>query len=59
MKLAAAAAVVLASITSAFADPTGTYEVEGTNPGGSGAYHGTVTVEPTGDTYRVVWRIGK
>jgi len=45
--------------TAAFAaDPVGSYNVEGSNPGGSGNYRGTVTVEKTGDTYRVVWVVG-
>lgn len=52
----AAGAVVLVSMTAALAaDPVGKYDVEGANPGGNGKYRGTVTVEKTGDTYRVVW----
>lgn len=39
-------------------DPVGRYDVEGTNPGGSSAYTGSVTVEKTGETYRVVWVVG-
>jgi hypothetical protein len=47
------------SFTAAFAaDPVGTYRVEGSNPGGGSSYSGTVTVERTGDTYRVIWVIG-
>jgi hypothetical protein len=38
--------------------PVGTYRVEGKNPGGGGSYTGTVTVERTGETYRVVWVVG-
>lgn len=57
--LAVAAAALLFSITAAFADPVGRYDVDGTNPGGnSGSYSGTVSVERTGQTYRVVWLIG-
>jgi hypothetical protein len=52
-------AAFLLSATAAFAaDPAGTYRVEGANPGGQGAYRGTVTVERTGETYRVVWNVG-
>lgn len=51
------AALVL-SVTAAFADPVGRYAVEGTDPGKpSSTYKGTVTVEQTGDTYKVVWDI--
>lgn len=56
--LVAAAAAILLSVTAAFADPVGKYDVEGTNPGGGGRYSGTVSVERTGDTYRVVWVVG-
>jgi hypothetical protein len=42
----------------AFADPVGKYDVSGTNPGGKSTYSGQVTVERTGDTYRVVWTVG-
>ena len=45
--------------TAAFAaDPVGRYQVEGGNPGDSGAYRGVVTVQKTGQTYRVIWTIG-
>ena len=52
------AAALLFSVTAAFADPTGRYHVDGTNPGSGGTYSGTVSVERTGQTYRVVWVIG-
>jgi hypothetical protein len=39
-------------------DPAGSYNVTGSNPGGRGGYSGTVTVERTGDTFRVTWDIG-
>lgn len=45
------------SITSAFAGPSGTYEVAGTDPGNVGNYTGTVTVNRTGSTYSVVWSV--
>jgi hypothetical protein len=51
------AVAMLLAATTAFADPAGTYRVEGTNPGGGGAYRGTVSVTKTGETYSVVWTI--
>ena len=54
---AVCAAALLWSAT-AFADPVGRYAVEGTNPGGGSQYTGTVTVEKTGQTYRVIWVVG-
>ena len=56
--LAVGAAALLWSAAALAADPVGAYNVEGGNPGGSGKYHGTVTVEKTGQTYRVVWVVG-
>jgi hypothetical protein len=57
--LFAIAAALIWSVAAAFAaDPAGTYDVEGTNPGGGSRYGGTVTVSKTGDTYRVVWVVG-
>jgi hypothetical protein len=54
--LAVSAAALLWSAVSAFAaDPVGRYSVEGASPGGGDKYTGTVTVEKTGDTYRVIW----
>jgi hypothetical protein len=55
--LTIALAAVLFSVTAAFAGPVGKYDVEGTNPGGDRTYTGTVSVERTGDTYKVVWVI--
>lgn len=57
MRLLSIAATALAlSATSAFAaNPVGTYRVEATNPGSGSSYSGTVTVERTGETYRVIW----
>jgi hypothetical protein len=56
---AVSAAALLWSAAAAFAaDPTGSYSVEGTNPGAGSKYRGTVTVEKTGQTYRVVWDVG-
>jgi hypothetical protein len=56
--LLVAVAMLFSLATVAFAaDPVGTYEVQGNNPGGT-AYEGTVTVTKTGDTYHVVWEVG-
>ena len=58
-KLVAAAVALVLSGSLAFAgDPAGRYSVVGSNPGGHGRYSGTVTVERTGDTFRVTWDIG-
>jgi hypothetical protein len=54
--LALAAALLLSS--AALADPIGRYDVQGSNPGSGSTYSGTVTVERTGETYRVVWVVG-
>jgi hypothetical protein len=52
-------AALLWSVTAAFAaDPVGNYSVAGTNPGDGSKYTGTVSVEKTGQTYRVVWDVG-
>ena len=40
------------------ADPVGSYDVEGSNPGGGSSYKGKVTIEKTGQTYRVTWVVG-
>src|SRR4051812_34063734 len=60
--LKALAAVVVALVMSsglAFAgDPVGRYSVVGSNPGKKDRYAGTVTVERTGETFRVTWDIG-
>jgi hypothetical protein len=59
MRVLAVIAALFLSVTAAFAgDPVGSYTVEGTNPGGGSHYRGTVTVERTGKTYRVVWVVG-
>ena len=52
-------AALLWGVAAAFADdPVGRYSVEGTNPGGGSDYRGTVSVEKTADTYRVIWIVG-
>jgi hypothetical protein len=50
-----AAAVLLSAATAFAADPVGRYTVQGANPGNTGKYSGTVSVEKTGETYRVIW----
>ena len=58
-KLAALIVAVMLGSTLAFAgDPVGRYAVVGSNPGDKGRYSGTVTVERTGETFRVTWDIG-
>ena len=44
--------------SAALADPVGNYTVEGRSPNG-GTYRGTATIDATGETFRVVWFIGK
>jgi hypothetical protein len=51
-------AALLWSTIAFAADPVGTYTIEGTNPGNGSKYSGTVTVEKTGETFRVVWNVG-
>jgi hypothetical protein len=53
--LAVSAALLLSATFALAADPVGKYSVEGTNPGSGSKYSGTVTVDKTGDTYRVIW----
>jgi hypothetical protein len=57
--LVAVVVVLVMSGGLAFAgDPAGRYSVIGSNPGNKGGYAGTVTVERTGETFRVTWDIG-
>lgn len=56
--IAASAALLLSATVALAADPVGKYSVEGANPGGGSKYSGTVTVDKTGDTYRVIWVVG-
>ncbi len=58
VRLAAFVAVFIVVTVPALADPVGRYTVEGKNPGGGPSYSGTVSVERTGQTYRVVWDVG-
>jgi len=52
--LTVVAAFLLSTAAALAGDPVGTYRVEGSNPGGGEPYKGTVTVERTGKTYRVI-----
>ena len=52
------AAILLGTLTAFAGEPAGRYSVVGSNPGGGARYQGTVTVEPTGETFRVTWDIG-
>ena len=52
------AAALVWSAAAFAADPVGSYDIEGSNPGGGSSYRGTVTVERTGETYRVIWVVG-
>ena len=54
----AVAALLMSAAIAFAAEPAGSYRCEGSNPGGGGAYKGTVSVEKTGETYRVVWVVG-
>lgn len=57
--MAAATVVVLTSTVALAGEPAGEYTVAGNSPGSSHRYSGSVTVDRTGDTYHVVWRIGR
>jgi hypothetical protein len=50
-------AIVLGTTLASAGPPEGRYRVTGNNPGSGSAYAGTVTVERTGETFRVVWQI--
>jgi hypothetical protein len=58
LSLIAGVALALSSTLAFAADPEGAYKVEGTNPGNGESYSGTVTIEKTDQTYRVVWVVG-
>jgi hypothetical protein len=59
MRLTAiATALLLFWPAAAFADAVGRFDMSGTNPGSDARYNGSVSVERTGKTFRVVWTIG-
>ncbi len=51
------AAAILAAPAVAYADPTGSYDVQGVNPDTGDSYSGEVHVVRKGQTYTVVWDI--
>ena len=55
--LVGAAFALVLGVVSALADPVGTYDVSGTNPGNGSQYSGTVTVQRAGDTFVVIWTV--
>jgi hypothetical protein len=57
MRTLAVTAIVTSLINASAwaADPVGSYRVNGSNPHNGGSYSGTVTVEKTGQTYKVTW----
>ncbi len=55
--LAVAAAAILFWPALALANPAGVYDVVGGNTDGTSGYRGEVSVERTGETYRVTWII--
>jgi hypothetical protein len=58
MRLFIAAAMLVWSVATAVAaDPSGTYDVQGTSPDGS-KYSGTATITQTGQTFKMIWMIG-
>ena len=57
MRLAAAALLLALPACPAGADPVGTFDIVGVNPGDGGDYKGTVEIERHGEVYRVIWRV--
>jgi hypothetical protein len=51
--------LILTTTIAFAADPVGRYQISGKNPGGASGYSGTVSVEQTGQTYRVTWTVGR
>jgi len=54
-RLVPALIALVLSASTTLADPVGTYEVTGTNPGIGSKYSGMVVVQRTGDTFQVTW----
>ncbi len=52
------ALVILAAPAVCLADPSGQWDVVGTNPDNGQQYSGAVRVQRTGETYSVTWNIG-
>jgi hypothetical protein len=55
--LIAGCIVVAFTSVAALANPAGKYDVSGTNPNGA-KYSGSVTIQKTGDTFKVTWTVG-
>lgn len=55
----AAVAVALCATAAGAAELAGKYRVEGSNAGGTGRYRGAAAIVQTGDTYQMVWTIGR
>jgi hypothetical protein len=53
-----AAGLLVLAPALAWADPTGTFKVQGVNPDNGQQYTGTVKVSRDGETYSVAWNIG-
>jgi hypothetical protein len=51
-------ALVLSTSATFGADPVGTYEISGTNPGVGSKYSGTAVIQRTGDTFQVKVTMG-
>jgi hypothetical protein len=47
------------SATAQAVDLSGRYSASGTNPGGQGSYRGYATISRSGDTYKIVWKVGE
>ena len=50
---------LLLSIGVTLADPEGTYDMTGVNPGNGTKYSGIVVVQRTGDTFQVAWTVNR
>lgn len=56
--IVSAMAGLLLAFSAASADPVGRYTASGTDAQTGNPYSGVVTVQRTGDTYRVTWVVG-
>lgn len=57
MRAIAIATAFLLTTSTAFADPSGSYAVDGKSPDGS-TYKGSLVITKTGETYKVAWTVG-
>lgn len=58
MRIGLALAGVMLAWNASAMELAGQYQLQGSNPGGSGQYTGKAAIVSTGDTYQVRWRIG-